>query len=97
MCFVPLSERCCVDLDDSGFGESVCADEFVVGGMEGHRDDTNFASDTLRAPGEVAGIEAEGAEFLVSTAGANKMDTFGADTGICGLTTFLECSDMCQI
>lgn len=84
-------------MDNSGFGESVCADEFVVGGMEFHRDDTNFASNAFRAPGEVAGIETKGAEFLVPTAGANKMDTFGADTGVCGLTTFLECSDMCQM
>jgi hypothetical protein len=28
---VPLPERCSIDLDDGGFGQGVCADEFVVG------------------------------------------------------------------
>jgi len=28
---VPLSEGSSVDLDDGGFGEGVCADEFIVG------------------------------------------------------------------
>jgi hypothetical protein len=69
--FVPLSERSSVDLDDGGFGEGVCADEFVVRRMEGDDDDTDFASDSFRAPGEVAGFETEGTVFLVSTSRAD--------------------------
>jgi hypothetical protein len=58
-------------LDDGGFGEGVCADEFVVRRMEGDDDDTDFASDSFRAPGEVAGFETEGTVFLVSTSRAD--------------------------
>jgi len=77
-------------LHDCRFGEGVCSDELVVGGMERHADDTNFAGDGLGAPGEVAGIEAESSEFAVAATGADKMDALGTDTGVGRLTTFLE-------
>jgi len=77
-------------LDNGGFGEGVGADKFVVGRMERDDDDTDFASDAFRAPGEVAGFETEGAVFRVSTSGADKMDSLGSDTGVGWLATFLE-------
>jgi hypothetical protein len=43
MRFIPLTERSSVDLDHGGFGEGVGADQFVIRGMEGHRDYTDFA------------------------------------------------------
>ena len=92
MRLVPLAEGCGVDLYDGGFGEGVGADEFVVRGMVGHGYDTHFAGYTFRAPGEVAGVEAEGTVFGVAAAGADKMDTLSTDSGVGWLTAFLECS-----
>ena len=92
MCLVPLSKRRGVDLYNGGFGESVGADKFVVRGMVGHGDDTHFPGYAFRAPGEVARVETEGTVFGVAAAGADEMDTLGADSGVGWLTAFLECS-----
>lgn len=92
MCLVPLTERRGVDLDDGGFGKRVRADEFVVRGMEGHADDTDFACYAFGAPGEVASFESEGTIFGVTATGTDKMDTFGADTGVGWLATLLKSS-----
>lgn len=87
---VPLTERSSIDLDNGGLGQGVCADQLVVGGVEGHSDDTGLAGDTLGAPGEVAGVKTETTELLVTTTGADKVDTLGTDTGVGGLATLLE-------
>ena len=71
MCFVPLSEWCCVDLDHGTLGQSVGTDEFVVGRMEGDADDTSLAGHSLAAPGEIAGVETKGTEFAVAATGAD--------------------------
>lgn len=92
MRLVPLAEGCGVDLYDGGFGEGVRADEFVVRGMVGYGDDTHFPGYAFGAPGEVARVETEGTIFLVSAAGADEMDTLGADSCVGWLTAFLECS-----
>ncbi len=97
MCLVPLTERCGVDLDDRGFGKRVRADEFVVRRMEGHLDDADLAGDAFGAPGEVAGIEAEGAILGVTTTGADEMDTLGADTGVGWLAALLKSSVFLKI
>ena len=57
MCFVPLSERCCVDLNYGGFCESVCADKFIVGRVESDDNNADFAGNTLRTPREVTRID----------------------------------------
>jgi hypothetical protein len=77
-------------LHDSGFGEGVGADEFVVGRMEGHDDDTDFAGDAFGAPAEVTRVETQGAIFGVAAANADEMDAFVTDTGVGWLATFLE-------
>lgn len=92
MCLIPLTEGCSVDLDNGGLGEGVGADQLVVGRVEGDVQDTDFARDAFRAPGEVAGVQTESAELAVPAADADEMDALGADTGVCGLTTFLESS-----
>jgi hypothetical protein len=58
--------------------------------MEGDGDDADLAGDTLRTPGEVAGVETEGTELAVTTTGADKMDTLGANTGVGWLTAGFE-------
>jgi hypothetical protein len=93
VCLVPLPEGRSIDLDDGRSGKGVGADEFVVGGMEGDGDDTDLPRDALRAPREVAGVEAQGAEFAVAATGADKMDALCANTGIGGLATLLESSN----
>jgi hypothetical protein len=90
VCLIPQSERRSVDLYDSGFGEGIGSDEFVVGRMEGYDDDTGLAGDAFGAPAEVAAVETEGAVFGVAAADADEMDALAADTGVGWLTTFLE-------
>lgn len=79
-------------MDDRGFGKRVRADEFVVRRMEGHLNDADLAGDAFGAPGEVAGIEAEGAILGVTTTGADEMDTLSADTGVGWLAALLKSS-----
>lgn len=90
MCLIPLTEGVGIDLDHGSLGKSVRADEFVVGRVEGDGNDTDFAGDALAAPGEIAGIETQGAEFAVAATRADEMDTLGTDTGVGRLATFLE-------
>lgn len=92
VCLVPLSERCGVDLDDGRSGQGVCADELVVGRVEGDCNDADLAGNALRAPGKVAAVEAQGTEFAVAAAGAHEMDSLGTDTGVGGLAALLESS-----
>lgn len=96
VCLVPLSERSGVDLNDSGFGKGVCPDKFVVRGVVGHDDHTDFAGDSLRTPGEVAGFEAQATEFLVSTAGTDDVNSLRANTGIGWLAALIERSIQIQ-
>ena len=92
MRLVPLAERSGVDLYNGGFGKGVGAHKFVVRGMEGYRDDADFAGYAFGAPGEITGFEAEATVFGVAAAGADEMDAFGADPGVGWLAAFLECS-----
>lgn len=89
---VPLTERSSVDLDDGRLGEGVGSDQLVVGRVEGDGNHTDFAGDALAAPGEVAGVETQTAEFAVAATGADEVDTLGADTGVGGLAALLESS-----
>ena len=92
ICLVPLPERRSVDLDHRTLGQSVRAHEFVVGGVVNHADDTGFPRDALAAPGEVARVETQGAEFPVAAAGAHEMDALSTNTCVGRLAAFLECS-----
>lgn len=87
---VPLTEGGGVDLDDGGLGQGVCADKLVVGGVVGDADDTGLAGAALGGPGEVTGVEAESAVLVVAAAGADGVDSLGADTGVGTLATGLE-------
>jgi hypothetical protein len=50
VCFIPLTERSGIDLDNGGLGEGVGSDKFVVGRMEGDDDHTDLAGNTFRSP-----------------------------------------------
>lgn len=79
-------------MDDSGLGEGVRADELVVGRVEGHSQDTDFARDAFGAPGEVAGVDSQSTELAVAAADTDEMDALGTDSGVGGLTTLFESS-----
>lgn len=87
---IPLPKRRSIDLHDGSLGQSIRTHELVIRRMEDDTDDTDFTRDALAAPGEVAGIETQGAEFAVAAACADEMDALGADTGVGRLTAFLE-------
>ena len=65
--------------------------------MEGYANDTDFTGYAFRAPGKVAGIEAESTVFGVATTRADEMDTFSANTGICWLTALFKRSDFLSV
>jgi hypothetical protein len=50
-------------------------DKLVVGGVVGDGNDTGLLGDTLRAPGEVTGVETETTELAVATTGADNVNT----------------------
>lgn len=87
---VPLTERSGIDLDDGGLGQGVGADQLVVGRVVGDTDDTGLAGASLRGPGEVTGVEAEGTVLVVAAAGADDVDTLGTNTGVGRLAAKLE-------
>lgn len=87
---VPLPEGRSVDLDDGGAGQGVGADELVVGGVVGDDDDARLAGAALRAPGEVARVEAQGTVLVVAAAGADRVDALGSNTGVGTLAASLE-------
>ena len=77
----PLTEGGGVDLDNAVLDEGLGPHKLVGGGVVHDVDETGLAGDGLRAPGEVAGLKAEGAELLVSTAGADSVDPLGTELG----------------
>lgn len=87
---VPLTEGGGIDLDDGGAGQGVGADQLVVGGVVGDGDDTGLAGAALGGPGKVTGLETEGTVLVVAAAGADGVDTLGADTGASTLAASLE-------
>jgi hypothetical protein len=64
--------------------------------MIDYENDANFAGNSLGAPGKVAGIDAEGAVFLIAAASAHEMDTLSSNAGVGWLTTFLKRSGDCE-
>jgi len=90
VCLVPSSEGSSIDLHDGRFGEGIGSDQFVVGRMICDDDDADLAGDTLAAPREIAGFEAQGTVFSVAAAGADEMDALGTNASVGWLATFLE-------
>lgn len=87
---VPLTEGRGVDLDDGAAGQGVGAHQLVVGGVVGDGDDARLACAALGGPGKVTRLEAQGAVLVVAAAGADGVDTLGADTGVGTLAASLE-------
>lgn len=87
---VPLSEGGGVNLDDGRLGEGVGTDQFVVRRVVHDTNDTGLAGNALRSPREVAGLETEGTELLVTSTGTDKVDSLVTKTGVGGLATLVE-------
>lgn len=58
--------------------------------LTGDDNDTSLARAALGGPGKIARVETQGTVLVVTTAGADGMDTLGTDTGVGRLTTRLE-------
>ena len=65
--------------------------------MVDHANDAGFPRDGLTAPGEVAGVETQGAEFPVTATSADEVDAFSTNTCVCGLAALLECSTTMEL
>lgn len=68
---IPRSERRSIDLHNGGLGQGIRSDEFVVGRVERHDDDTGLSRDALGAPAEVAGLESQTSELSVAASGSD--------------------------
>jgi hypothetical protein len=90
MCFIPLTERSRINLNNGGFGKGVGSDEFVIGRMESDDDHTDLSGNTLRTPREVTCFEAESTVFAVATTCPDEMDSLCADTSIGRLSAGFE-------
>jgi hypothetical protein len=87
---VPLTEGGGIDLDDGAAGQGVGSDQLVVGRVVCDGDDTGLAGAALGAPGEVARVETQGTVLVVTAAGADSVNTLGANTGVGTLATGFE-------
>jgi len=87
---VPLLEGVGIDENDGTLDESLGTDELVIGGVVGDVEDADLARADLGTPGEVAGVETEGAELEVATAAADGVDATLADLGHGGGAAHLE-------
>ena len=87
---IPLPERRSVDLDDRALDERVRAHELVVRGVVHDRDDPRLARHALRAPREVARVEAQRAELGVPAAHAHAVDALRPELRVRGLAPELE-------
>lgn len=90
MGLVPLTEGGGINLDDGGLGQGVGSDQLVVGRVVGDDDDTGLAGAALGGPGEVARVETQGTVLVVAAAGADGVDSLGADSGVGLLSARLE-------
>ena len=81
---VPELEGGGVDGDDGVLDEGLGTDQLVGGGVVDDVEDTGGLGDGFGAPGEGATVEAEGAGLLVAAAGADGVDTAGAELGVGG-------------
>lgn len=96
MCLKPLPEGRRIDLHDGTLRQGIRTHELVVRRVVHDANDTGLAGDAFAAPGEVAGVETQGAELAVAAAGAHEVDSLGTDTGVGRLAAFLECSEGCR-
>ena len=87
-----MSEGRGVDLDNAVFDECFGTDEFVVGGVVDDIEDFGFFGDALASPGEVALVQAHGAEFVVASHNTDTVHSFIIKFGIGSRPSRLELS-----
>ena len=88
----PLTERRGVNLHDGGLHQRLGTHQLVVGRVVDNVDNTRLARNGLRAPREVARVQAHGAELLVSTADAHRVNALGANLRVRRLAAELKLS-----
>jgi len=57
-----------------------------------YSDDSGFLGHSLTWPTEIAAVQSQCSEFSIASSDTDFMDTFGADTGVGGLTTEFKLS-----
>jgi hypothetical protein len=87
---IELLEGSCVDLDDGVLDDGLGSDKLVVGGVVDNIQDSGLGGESLGSPNEVALIEAEGSELVVSTAAADHTDLLGSELSTSGLSCHLK-------
>ena len=85
-----MSEWSSINDDNGVLDESLGSDQLIVGGVVDHIDDPGLAGDGLAAPGEVAGVEPQGAVLLVSSPDTEGVDPLGGQLGHGGGSGQLE-------
>lgn len=72
---VPLREWGGVDLNDTVLDEGFGPDKFIVGGVVYDIDDSGFSGGGFGSPVEVALLEPEGSELVVTTSDSDSSDS----------------------
>lgn len=89
---VPMSEGSGIDLNDRVLGQSLRADQLLVGGVVNSVQDSSLVSGVLSGPHEVAGIEPHSAEFHVSTTTSDGVNSLVTNLRVSSWSTELELS-----
>ena len=84
MVLIELSEWCGINLHDSRLCKGVCSDVLVVCRVIGNVKDSSLACYSLTWPCKVSSFGTESSVLAVSMASADWVDTFLANSSVCG-------------
>lgn len=79
--FVPGLEGMGINNDDGSLDQSLGTDQFIVGGIVDHIQDTDLAGADFGTPRKVSAFQTQRAEFQVASAAANGMNSLFANLG----------------
>lgn len=97
MCLIPLPKGGSIDLNHGVFNEGVGTLQLIVRGVVDHCYETGLLGHRFRAPREVAGFEAYGAELDVTATDAYLVNALGTQLRVGGLATQLELSLLAEL
>ena len=87
---VKLLVWCSINLDNGILQQSLGTHQLIAGGIVDHIKDTHFLGAILRAPGKIAGIQAQSAVLVVATPAPHRADTLATKLGHGWRATHLE-------
>ena len=77
MSFVPLTEGCSINDNNSVLHQGLGTDQLVVGSVVDNVNDTGLPGNGFTTPGKVALVKTKGTVLFVSTTNTNSMDALG--------------------